>query len=862
MRPDDHHELSMGLSLTACRRNAKAISHVAVWIVMLGHPVFSQTPPVLDTVFPVSAQSGTSVEVTVNGSNLEGLQSLHCSVPGIQCEQSKPNHFRLTIPADARPGLYDLWAVGNNGISAPRTFAVGNRVEQTEIEPNESVLDAMAVPLNSVINGQLDKAGDVDYFRFEAKAGQRFVVECWAERMDSRLRAVLEIFDSGGKRLAVNRGYFGSDPLIVFRVPADGAFVVKVYDLISSGSAEHYYRLDIDTGPRVAFSIPTVIERGKASRVTLYGWNLKQGPAAAVPQPSGSSSNLAISRNQPIENFDSIAVEIPASLAEASWPLPVQLQPTQAVLTEAAFPFYLAGSHAPVLIGITDVPVMTDDAENHSHASAQVIPVPCDVSGQLVAGDERDWFAIDGRRGEVFFIEALGQRIGSPVDLQISLHGNDDTQTQTDEALSDQPLVLAQFADETRNVGGAFPTSHLDPAGRFVCPADGRFLIAVQNLTGGFYRDPRRTYRLCVRREEPDFQVVAIPHSVKPAGLNLQRGGREVLELLAIRRRGWEGAIRVLAKDLPGGIECSDVWFGPGVDRTTLVVSADQNAAELLGELKLEAHAEDGAHKIPCDVHGGTVVRSGTPGGWGRMISKIPLAVSGESRLQITANGHETVEHQLYGNLPPTHSPGGVLDVAIRIERGEAEHQAPVKLTGTGLPDVIPNQSTIIPAGQATGYLSFQLPSSLPTGHYSLAIRAETTVPTSDGKTETLVVHSNPVTIDVKPAAFLVEVDPFAVKQARRGETIQIGYSARRLNGFIGKMHTELAAPGLVTDVPGLRGRGETFVGQTDSGSLQIVINDDAPLGPQPFLRLFTVGVLEDEPISQGSHFLSLEILE
>ncbi len=862
MRPDDHHELSMRLSLTACRRNARAILHVAVWIVMLAHSVFAQTPPVLNTVFPASAQCGTAIEVTVSGSNLEGLQSLHCSVPGIQCEQSNPNHFRLTIPADARPGLYDLWAVGDNGISAPRTFAVGNRAEQTEIEPNESMLDAMAVPLNSAINGQLDKAGDVDYFRFEAKAGQRVVVECWAERMDSRLRAVLEIFDSGGKRIAVNRGYFGSDPLIDFRVPADGAFVVKVHDLISSGSAEHYYRLDIDTRPRVAFSVPTVIERGKASRVTLYGWNLKQGAAAAVPQSPGSSSTSAALPNQPIDDLDSIEVEIPATLAESSWPLPVRLQPAQAVLAGAAFPFYLAGSHAPVVIGITDVPVIIDHAENHSHASAQVIPVPCEVSGQLVAGDERDWFAIDGRRGEVFFIEALGQRIGSPVDLQISLHGNDDTQTQANEALSDPPLILAQFADETRNLGGEFPTSHLDPAGRFVCPADGQFLIAFQNLTGGFYRESRRTYRLSVRREEPDFRIVAIPQSGKLDGLNLQRGGREVLELLAIRRRGWEGSIRVVPKNLPGGIECSDVWFGPGVDRTTLVVSADRNATELFGELKLEAHTDDGAHKIQRDVHGGTVVRSGTPGGRGRIISKIPLVVSGDSRLQITANGHESVEHQLYGSLSPTHSPGGVLDVAVRIERGEAEHQAPVKLIGTGLPDVIPNQSTIIPARQATGYLSFQLPSTLPTGRYSLVIRAETTVPISDAKTETLVVHSNPVTIDVKPAAFLLEVDPFAVKQARRGETIQIGYSARRQNGFIGKMHTELAVPGLVTDVPGLRGRGETFVGQTDSGSLQIVINDDAPLGPQPFLRLFTVGVLEDEPIYQGSRFLTLEIVE
>ena len=132
----------------------------------------------------------------------------------------------------------------------------------------------------------------------------------------------------------------------------------------------------------------------------------------------------------------------------------------------------------------------------------------------------------------------------------------------------------------------------------------------------------------------------------------------------------------------------------------------------------------------------------------------------------------------------------------------------------------------------------------------------------ADQKTESVVVYRKPVTFYLQPAAFLVEVDPFVVTQARRGETIQIGYSAQRINGFIGKMHTELAAPGLITDVVGLRGRGETFVGQTDKGSRQIVVNNDAPLGPQRFLRLFTVGVVEDQPVYFGSRFISLEILE
>ncbi len=815
-----------------------------------GRSAFGQVPPVLNTVFPTGGQVGQSVEVTVSGTNLQGLRTLHCNVPGVRCERLDPSRMRLTIPADTPPGLCDLWAVGDNGVSSPRTFAIGNRREQLETEPNETVSAAMLVPLDVVINGRLDKAGDSDHFRFEAKQGQRVIVECLAERIDSRLRAVLEIFDATGKRLAVNRGYFGIDPLIDFRVPADGFYIVKVQDLTSSGSAEHYYRLDIDTGPRVAFSVPSVIERGKASRVSLYGWNLAQASGtASAPRSStalATTGGLTPPRS-PDDLFDRLDADIPASLAEPSWPLPVRLQPSQAMLE--GFAYQIPGSHAPVVIGLTDVPVTMNQDGNHSPSSAQEVIVPCEVSGQLVAGDERDWFAIPARRGEVFFIEAIGQRLQAPVDLQISVLDPSGQQE------------LAQFGDELRNIGGGFPTSHLDPAGRWVCPADGRYLVAIRNLIGGLQADPRRTYRLSIRREEPDFQLVAVPRRDDFAGLNVRRGGREVLDLFVFRQRGCEGAIHVSAKDLPAGIECSDVWFGPGVDGTTLVVSADRNASALFGELKLEGVTEESARKSH-PVRGGTIVRSGTPNGWGRITSQIPIAVAGEAPLRITADAHETLDHHLYGKLSPKHSPGGVLDVAIHIERRDTGHQAPVKMIGAGLPDSIHNQTTVIPAGQQKGYLSFHLPPTMPVGRYSLVVRAETTVPTPDKKTETVAVVSNPVTFDVQPTAILVEVDPFAVTQAKRGDTIKLSYSAKRLNGFIGKMHTELAAPGRVTDVVGLRGRGETFTGQTDKGTLQIVINDDAPLGRQQFLRLFTVGVVEDEPTYFGSSFFPLEILE
>jgi hypothetical protein len=881
--------------MTVCCRICITPTLIAMFLAIFGGSAAFGQPPIINTVFPAGGQAGQTVEVTVEGTQLQGLRSLNCNASGVTCEQLPQNHFRLKIPANTPPGLYDLWAAGENGLTNPRTFAIGRLTEQTEIEPNESLLAATAVPLNCVINGRADKAGDADHFRFEAKREQRIVIECSAERIDSRLRAVLEIFDATGKRLAVNRGYFGIDPLLDFVAPADGPYVVKIQDLISSGSPEHYYRLEIDTGPRVAFSVPNVVQRGQSTRVALYGWNLASPVSgAASPQPKSGAA---------FPPFDCLEVDVPAAVTQNALPLAVQRQPSQAVC--GGFAFQLPGSQASLMLGVTDVPVVCERRDHGTQATALKLKVPCEVIGQLTAGDQCDWFEIEAQHGEVFYLEAFGQRIHSPVDLQISVArdplsnfasaSNHTEQNIQNPAKVDLPATkaaeghgtptnelqeLVQFNDEVKSLGTTFPTNHLDPAGRWTCPSTGKYFIAVRNLIGGLQSDPRRIYRLSLRREEPDFELVAAPRRDNLAGLNVQTGGREILEILAFRRRGCDGPICVSARDLPSGVECPDVWLGPGVDRTSLVITADRNASALISELKLEGRIVEtvaDASGIPTPsvlnridrdalsvrpVHGSTTIRTGTPSGWGRLTSQIPFAVAGIAPLRITANGHEPLDHHLYGKLKIKHSPGGVLDVTVDVDRRDSGHQAPVKLIAVGLPELIRNQTTVIPSGQHQGHLSFYLPPTLPIGTYSVVIRAETTILTAGQKPEAVVVYSNPVTFDVQPSAFLVEVDPFAVTQARRGEIIQVGYTARRQNGFIGKMHTELAVPGHITEIPGLRGRGETSTGQTEKGSLQITINDDAPLGRLPFLRLFTVGVVEDEPTYYGSSFLSLEIVE
>ena len=815
--------------------------------VLCGDPGFADSfEPTFETIAPPGAAAGSSVDVTISGTASSGLRSIRSSIPKLGCEWLGENRCKITIPASTLPGLYDVWAVCDKGVTSARRFSVSNRGELLEAAGNESPSTAMPVSLDCVVSGRMNEAGDLDYYKFEARQGQRVLIECWAERIDSRLRAVLELFDAAGRRLAVNRGYFGSDPLIDLRVPADGTYTVKVQDLVFSGGNEHYYRLGFDSGPRVAFTIPSVIPQGKASRVKLFGWNLK-AISKESPLAGGETTRTPFSVVDGSE-FDEVDVVIPADQAKEIWPLLTGCPPT--ALPLAGFPYHVPGGNVPTVIGVTELPVEVERDDHHQPDMAQRISIPCEVSGRLARRNEQDWYAIEARQGEVLYFDVHSQRLSSPTDLQLSI---------LDATGSN---VLAEFNDEVANAGGlALSMSHLDPSGRWLVPADGRYLIMVRNLINNQFEDHRRLYRVSVRREDPDFRLAVVRRTSTPGGLNLRRGGREAFDLLVQRQRGLQGTIRVAAQNLPAGIECPDVFLGPGVDRTTMVISAEQSATDQLFALDLEGFAE-GVGRRP--VRSSTVVRSGTPNGWSRLTSEFPVAVTGDAPCRITAAIQDTMDHHLYGNIRMRYSPGTVLDVAVTVERFDSRPQADTefKLVGVGLPPGLLNQTVIVPTGARQAFLSFSLPRTLATGQYTLAIAGETTFVGSDGKTETVTVISNAVSFKVEAAGFFVEIDPFARQRVKRGETFRMKYSTERQNGFIGKIHTELASPGVVTNVPGFRSMGVTFVGQTDRAEIQVTVNDDAPLGHHRFVRLLSVGIVEDQPAFFGAAFTPLEIVE
>ncbi len=68
-----------------------------------------------------------------------------------------------------------------------------------EVEPNDAFAQAQSFPLPATINGKFAAAGDRDLFRFEAKAGQVWVLETNAARKGSPADTKLEVLTADGR---------------------------------------------------------------------------------------------------------------------------------------------------------------------------------------------------------------------------------------------------------------------------------------------------------------------------------------------------------------------------------------------------------------------------------------------------------------------------------------------------------------------------------------------------------------------------------------------------------------------------------------------------------------------------------------
>ena len=128
----------------------------------------------LNTVFPLGGAAGSSVEVTLSGSDLDEADGLIFSDPRVTATPvpGTTDRFRVLLPAELSEDRIDLRVRGRYGVSNPRAFAVG--VPGTELRWTQAPLSpaqAFELPLEAVVNGRVG-AQEVLWFRFQGEEGQ------------------------------------------------------------------------------------------------------------------------------------------------------------------------------------------------------------------------------------------------------------------------------------------------------------------------------------------------------------------------------------------------------------------------------------------------------------------------------------------------------------------------------------------------------------------------------------------------------------------------------------------------------------------------------------------------------------------
>lgn len=178
---------------------------------------------------------------------------------------------KVKLPDDGRTEM-QLFAQDENGISpSGHSIRIQTEANAFEAEPNNNYKEATPIEFPASCNGILETAGDHDYYRFTAKKGQTWEIECYGRRIRSPIDPVLHVFRmKDGRSILGNDDGRRPDAYARFQVPEDGEYAIRVMDHLGRGGADFVYRVEFQpVKPSLTLGIPRVT-RYQQDRQRIY----------------------------------------------------------------------------------------------------------------------------------------------------------------------------------------------------------------------------------------------------------------------------------------------------------------------------------------------------------------------------------------------------------------------------------------------------------------------------------------------------------------------------------------------------------------------------------------------------------------
>jgi hypothetical protein len=494
-------------------------SRAFVFMAALVPSLLRASPPALTDIAPRGLERGRWVEITLQGTNLTPQTRLHLPFDAEQLHipDAKPTpaqtKLRVHVPAAVPVGVYPVRAVSEGGISGIVWLAVDLFPNIMEGEDNNTPEKAQPLTPPVVVNGQC-AGGDVDFFRFRAKQGQRLVIETEAARLGSGVVPQLRLTDERLRFLASDDSQsIQGDCRLIFDPPADGDYLLEFSDSRYRGGNPPFYRIKIGAYDVIEELFPLGGRQGEPTTFTFSAGTLV--------------GDLTCQRAlRPAASF--------VNLEGLPW-RPGALPPAAAV---------------------GDYPERLWHKGNTLDPRRLDIVAPVTINSRLEHPGDIDRLQMPVRPGEKYRFRLEAAALGSRLDGVLRI---------TDQA--GKQLALVDDVDIPPRLPGEQPVRSIDPVAEVSVPADAALLVAElrdQRKRGGI----NFGYRLTVEPAAPDVLIEL------PTGeLNVPRGGTALLSVL-VTRRGYPGPIRLSIPDLPAGYTVQEGFVPTGATAGLLTVTA------------------------------------------------------------------------------------------------------------------------------------------------------------------------------------------------------------------------------------------------------------------------------------------------
>ncbi|MEQ2006435.1 MAG: pre-peptidase C-terminal domain-containing protein [Limisphaerales bacterium] len=182
--------------------------------------------PLASLPFPAAVTAGASATFAFVGPQVDRLKLVTATAPA--------DAMRLALSAKFPGGKSSAF------VSA----LVTDITEFADAEPNDSAETATPFTLPAGLNGRFLKPKDRDFWKFEAKKGQRVLFTAETRSIGSASEVMLQLRDTKGTAIANSSVNDPGEGSVTNTIPADGTYFLVVDELIRRGGPQHAYRIE------------------------------------------------------------------------------------------------------------------------------------------------------------------------------------------------------------------------------------------------------------------------------------------------------------------------------------------------------------------------------------------------------------------------------------------------------------------------------------------------------------------------------------------------------------------------------------------------------------------------------------------